>query len=213
VRAESQRGGRRPEGPVVEAAPPVERQHVAAEPFGDIHTGVCVTARDGSTLVCGRVRAPPQGAIDACASLAAGEACTMPDRSGTATVSGTCSLGPAESGSLACTPAHELLPHGAEACSGLVEGAACQVGRGRFTATGTSVTPANGAAAICVVACHALGGSFHCGDRGPHGPGGPGGHHGGPPGPGGPTGPTGPTGTTGTTGATGATGATGMMGR
>lgn len=49
-----------------------------AEAFGNSRDGVCVTARDGATLVCGRVRIPPQGAIDACASLAAGDSCTMP---------------------------------------------------------------------------------------------------------------------------------------
>jgi len=145
------------------------------EPFGGTRTGVCVTARDGATVVCGRVHVPPQGAIDACAALAAGDACTMPDRMGTGTVAGTCSLGPAESGPLACTPSHQLLPHGAEACIGLAEGDACTMGRHGMGATGTCVTPAAGTTAICVVACRSLGGRFHCGPRS-----GPGGHPGGP---------------------------------
>ena len=142
-----------------------------AEPFGGTRTGVCVTARDGVTVVCGRVHTPPQAAIDACAALTAGDACTMPDRLGTGTVSGTCSLGPAESGPLACTPAHELLPHGAEACTGLAEGDACTMGRDGMGATGTCITPAEGTAAVCVVACGGLGGRFHCGPGagGPHG--------------------------------------------
>ena len=156
------------------------------EPFGGTRTGVCVTARDGATVVCGRVHTPPQSAIDACATLAAGDACTMPDRLGTGTVSGTCSLGPAESGPLACTPSHELLPHGAQACSGLAEGAACTMGRDGMGASGTCVTPAGGTTAVCVVACRGLGGHFHCGPRG--------GDHDGPMGPSGPTGPSGPSG-------------------
>jgi len=155
------------------------------EPFGGTRTGVCVTARDGATVICGRVHTPPQAAIDACAALAAGDACTMPDRMGTGTVAGTCSLGPAESGPLACTRSHELLPHGAEACAGLAEGAACTMGRFGMGASGTCTTPAGGTTAVCVVACGGLGGRFHCGPRG-------GGDHHGPFGPSGPTGPSGP---------------------
>jgi hypothetical protein len=172
------------------------------EPFGDTRDGVCVTARDGATLVCGRVHTPPQAAIDACAASAAGAACTMPAHEGTGTVTGVCSLGPASTGPLACAPQKDLLPHGEQACIGLAAGATCSLGRGDDAVSGTCVTPAAGSAAVCVVACADLRGRFECG-QGDHG--GNGGHdgHGGPGGPTGPTGPTGPSGPTGPTEPTG----------
>jgi hypothetical protein len=142
------------------------------EAFGNTRTGTCVTARDGSTLVCGRVHVPPQAAIDACATAAAGAACTMPGPMGTGTVAGTCSMGPAGSGPLACTPQRDLLPHGAEACANLAVGAACTLGRMHETLGGTCVAPADGSAAVCVVACADVGGRFACGPGGHHGPGG-----------------------------------------
>ncbi|HSB18676.1 MAG TPA: hypothetical protein VLD85_01575 [Anaeromyxobacteraceae bacterium] len=144
----------------------------ATEPDGDTHDGVCVTARDGSTLVCGRVRTPPQAAIDACASSAAGDACTLTRPDGD-TITGVCSLGPASTGPLACARAQELRPSATTACAGLEPGAACSIGeRWRETVPGTCVTPAEGGEAVCIVACPDLGGSFRCGP-GPEGDG----HH------------------------------------
>jgi hypothetical protein len=148
------------------------------EPFGETRPGVCVTARDGTTLVCGRVRTPPQAAIDACTTLAAGDACTMPSRMGSGTIPGICSLGPASTGPLACSPGRDLLPHGAEACTGLAAGAACTLGH-RHEASGTCVTPADGSAVVCVPACADLGGRFACRDGGHDGHGGMGGPGGG----------------------------------
>jgi hypothetical protein len=140
-----------------------------AEAFGNTRDGVCVTARNGATLVCGRVRTPPQGALDACASLSVGDACTMPGMGGMGAASGVCSLGPASSGPLACAPQKDLLPNGEQACAGLAEGATCTLGRRHEAVPGTCVAPAAGSAAVCVVACADLRGRFACE---------PGGHHG-----------------------------------
>jgi len=152
----------------------------AAEPDGDTHGGVCVTARNGATLICGRAHVPPQAAIDACASSAAGDACSMPCRDGTSTVAGVCSYGPAGTGVLACAPPQALRPSATAACAGLAAGADCTIGDERHATTGTCVTPAQGGDAVCVPACADLGGRFDCGPGG--GPGGPGmpggpGHH------------------------------------
>lgn len=144
------------------------------EADGDAHQGVCVTARDGSTLVCGRIRTPPQVAIDACSALAEGDACSLPARTDAGAITGVCSLGPASTGPLACAPAQELRPKATSACSGLPAGATCTVGRGHDTVSGTCVTPAAGGDAVCVVPCGELGGLFRCG------PGRRGGEHGGP---------------------------------
>ena len=158
-------------------------------PDGEAHAGVCMTAHDGATLVCGRQHVPPQAAIDACAAFVAGDACTMPNRDGTGTVTGVCSLGPASTGPLACFPAQHLRPNATEACAGLAAGAACSVGR-HGELNGTCVVPAAGGDALCVPACVDLGGRFRCGPGGQGGsmpgpgggtmpgPGG-GGHHGG----------------------------------
>ena len=139
------------------------------EADGEVRNGACVTARDGSTLVCGRVHTPPQAAVDACASRAAGDACTMTGRDGASTVAGLCSLGPASTGVLACAPAHELRPGAATACAGLAAGAVCAIGMGRAPVTGTCVVPAAGGDAICQPACGAVGGPFQCGPGAGHG--------------------------------------------
>ena len=138
-----------------------------AEAFGNSRDGVCVTARDGATLVCGRVRVPPQGAVDACASLAAGDSCTMAGQGAMGTGSGVCSLGPASTGPLACAPQKDLLPNGEQACAGLSAGATCTLGRRHETVSGTCVAPAAGTATVCVVACADLRGRFTC-DPGAH---------------------------------------------
>ena len=102
-----------------------------AEPFDDNdRPGVCVTARDGATLICGRVHTPTQGAIDACATAAAGDACTLPDNSGPGTGIGVCSLGPASTGPLACTRAQGSPGCTAKWPAPAHAGAACTEGRG-----------------------------------------------------------------------------------
>jgi len=138
------------------------------EAFGDARTGTCITARDGSTIICGRVHTPPQAAIDACAALAEGDACQTTGRDGTTTITGVCSLGPASTGPLACAPAQDLLPRGEAACTGLAAGDACTMGR-HGDVTGTCVTPAAGGNVVCVVACADLHGHFECGPRRPGG--------------------------------------------
>ncbi len=165
------------------------------EAFGDTRSGTCIAARDSSTLVCGRVQTPPQAAIDACTSHAAGDTCTLTGGMGHGTMSGVCSLGPASTGPLACAPAHDLLPNGQAACTGLAVGAACSIGMGHDAKSGSCVMPAGGTSAVCVPSCADLGGRFQCGPPGAGGPGGPTGGPGGPSGPmGGPGGPSGPMG-------------------
>ena len=151
------------------------------EPDGDVRSGVCATARDGTTLACSRVPTPPQAAIDACASLAAGDACSLPGRADAGTVAGVCSLGPAGIGPLACAPAQDLLPDATAACSGLAAGASCTLASRRESVSGSCVTPAAGGAAVCIVSCASLRGPFGCGGPGSgwhDGPGGPGRHGG-----------------------------------
>lgn len=77
-------------------------------------------------------RQPPPEALQACAGLAAGAACTvrLPDH----TVSGTCRGGPDGAAPLACAPAHGPggpgghrgpPPEAIKACAGLAAGTAC----------------------------------------------------------------------------------------
>lgn len=144
------------------------------EEDGDTRNGNCVTARDGTTLICGRDFTPPQAAIDACATLAAGDTCTMPaggdgehDEDGdTETESGICSNGPAGTGPLACTEADHVNPPATRACAGLAAGAACSIGHDGHGPSGTCVVPAAGGDAVCVPACSDLGGHFGDGDHG-----------------------------------------------
>ncbi len=137
--------------------------------LGDTRPGVCVTARDGSTLVCGRAVAPPQSAIDACASGTNGSSCTVTTPMGT-TMTGVCSTGPAGSGVLACTRRQDVLPNGSAACTGLALGASCKMGRHQEL-NGTCTTPTGGGDAVCVVPCADAGGEFACrpGSGGPGG--------------------------------------------
>jgi hypothetical protein len=115
---------------------------------------------------------PPQAAVDACAGLEAGVSCKLPSRCEGESGAGVCSLGPASTGPLACARAQELLPPAAKACADLAVGAACTLGRGHETASGTCVTPAAGGSAVCVVACAQVDGIFECGGRGEQGKGG-----------------------------------------
>jgi hypothetical protein len=140
------------------------------EAFGGSRDGTCHTGRGGSTLVCGRVHEPPQAAVDACANLAAGDACTLPGRpsgsssggsaSGGSAHSGVCSLGPGSTGTLACTPAQQIVSPSEKACDGLEAGATCSVGRGHLATSGTCIAPAGGGASICQLPCDSLGGFF-----------------------------------------------------
>jgi hypothetical protein len=132
------------------------------EPDGDAHDGTCVTARDGSTLVCGRAFAPPPPAIEACAALAVGDACTLTRLDGTA-VAGVCGLGPAGTGVLACVPPQALRPSATTACAGLAAGAACTVGSPMHPVSGTCVTPTAGGDPVCQAPCPAFGGAFRWG--------------------------------------------------
>ncbi|MGC3998511.1 MAG: hypothetical protein QM767_14020 [Anaeromyxobacter sp.] len=142
------------------------------EPDGDTREGVCVTARDGATVICGRQHTPPQAAVDACASAAAGDACSFTGgHDGAQTISGVCALGPGESGVLACVPAQQIRPGATEACAGLAGGDACTLG-GRHAVDGTCVVPAAGGDAVCVPGCGTLGGPFACHQPDGH-------HHGG----------------------------------
>ena len=160
------------------------------EEDGDTRDGTCVTARDGTTLVCGRVCMPPQAAIDACATLMAGDACALPeegdgehhdgDDDSTETHAGVCTNGPAGTGPLACTKTRHLIPPATRACAGLAAGAACSIGHDGHGLSGTCVVPAAGGDAVCVPACSQLGGRFGRGDGGRgDGDHGHGGHHGG----------------------------------
>lgn len=153
----------------------------STEPDGDVQTGACALARDGTTLACFRVHEPTQAEIDACATLTAGAACTFPDRHGNGnTHAGVCSVGPSGTGALACKPPQGLLPDATTACAGLANGVACTLHSHRSSVAGTCVTPAAGGDAVCLVPCGALGGSFgHCGGgHGGPGGGGPRGHGG-----------------------------------
>lgn len=88
--------------------------------------------------------APPQPAVDACAALAAGDACTMTRADGS-TVGGLCRAALDASGTLVCAPAMTPVPTppppppaAVEACASLTAGAACTVTRlDGSTAAGT----------------------------------------------------------------------------
>jgi hypothetical protein len=109
-------------------------------------------ARDGTTLACAHAFTPPQAAIDACASKASGDACTLTGRSG-ASLDGTCGNGPHGTSSvLACGPAGHF-PDAATACAGLAAGAACSLSAGHEHSDGTCTADSTGAV-LCAVACH-----------------------------------------------------------
>lgn len=88
---------------------------------------------------------PPQEAIDACASHAEGDTCsvTFHDR----TMEGTCRKGPNGEGTLACAPKGPPPgppPAAVQACTSLAKGDACKVTFGDRTLDGTCVTGPNG---------------------------------------------------------------------
>lgn len=105
-------------------------------------------------------RLPPQEAIDACASLAAGDACSF--ALGGRTVAGTCRLGP-DGLKSACAPSDSPPPppkdQGApkpppqaalDACASLSADAPCSVVLDGHTISGRCVAGPQGAAAACL---------------------------------------------------------------
>jgi len=125
--------------------------------------GACELASDGKTLACARSFTPPQAAIDACAGMAAGDACTRTHRDGS-TSPGTCGFGAdGAATALACGP-RSLLDDAAAACASSPAGAACTLSGDREHARGICTAPATAAAgdstttaaALCVVPCQEL---------------------------------------------------------
>ena len=142
---------------------------------GSSIAGTCLATIDGSSVACSpNPPAPPAELVTPCQGKAAGDTCTVTGGEGDETHSGVCSLGPASTGPLACSRADDLLPHGAAACAGLANGAACTMGREDDQVSGTCMTPTGATAPVCVVACADLHGHFDCQ---PGGPGGDSGHH------------------------------------
>jgi hypothetical protein len=82
-------------------------------------SGTCKAGPDGSsTLACMPAPpAPPQEAIDACAGLAAGDACTFTPADKTEAITGQCDAGPDGTGTLACRP-EGMGPGGKGGCGG-----------------------------------------------------------------------------------------------
>lgn len=130
----------------------------STDKLGTTHEGVCVTGKDGATLLCGRKMKPPAEATAACADKAAGDECTVTGTKKTFT--GVCSLGPAGTGTLACTHARDLVSPAEKACAGLEAGAECTLGKKGSLLAGNCVVPASGDAALCVLPCVNVSGRF-----------------------------------------------------
>lgn len=79
---------------------------------------------------------PPQAAIDACAKLAKGAACSV--TFGDRTMNGTCESIP-QTSTLACRPEHPPgpPPEAVDACNGATSGDACSITHGDHTISGT----------------------------------------------------------------------------
>lgn len=93
----------------------------------------------GSGAMC----RPPHEALDACASLAAGAACSF-DADGHH-VDGTCRTSPDGQGPLACAPQHRPPPPEAlDACASSTAGASCVFTIDGHDVTGTCRTPPDG---------------------------------------------------------------------
>jgi hypothetical protein len=125
----------------------------ATERDRHMEQGICAAAPGGSTLACFHFHSPPQAAIDACSGHASGDSCTLPGHRDAGTIAGTCSLGPASTGPLACRPAHELEGDVTAACVGLAAGSACTLSSRHEHAAGSCVMPADGGAEVCVIPC------------------------------------------------------------
>ena len=94
---------------------------------GSTVAGTCRVAIDGASIACAPTPpSPPQVAVDACADLLEGDACSFEGRRGDM-LAGACRLG-AESGALACAPSFTPPRAGFDACDGLGEGDVCTVG-------------------------------------------------------------------------------------
>jgi hypothetical protein len=144
--------------------PPTERTQPCAgksagddctveRPAGGSIVGVCFGARGSGTLVCGRVRAPPQPLVDACSGKSAGAACDLGTATGGGAITGACGNGPTGKGPLACAWVRDPSARAAAACTGLPVGTACALGGGRLSFGGTCTAPASGGAPLCLVAC------------------------------------------------------------
>jgi len=116
-------------------------------------TGACFPVGGAGTLVCGRVRVPPQPLVEACGGKSAGAGCDLATRADGGTVSGVCGNGVTGKSALACGPVHDPSVRLAAACTGLSAGASCTLGGPRFSIGGTCTAPVSGGAPLCLVAC------------------------------------------------------------
>jgi len=108
-----------------------------------------VSAQSASGPEQGHPHGPPTEALQACASLSDGTACTFTLDG--QTVSGTCHTGP-QGEPAACMPPHPHHgppPEAFQACNGLSDGQACTVTFGSSTLTGTCRTGPEGGALAC----------------------------------------------------------------
>jgi hypothetical protein len=125
-------------------------------PGGISLAGTCFDAPGSGTLICGRVREPPQPLIDACSGKAAGATCALGERRDGGTVDGVCSNGPTGVGPLACAPVRNRAARLAAACDGLDAGTACKIG-GPFRGFGGTCTASSaGGSALCLPLCRDL---------------------------------------------------------
>jgi len=125
-------------------------------PGGISLAGTCFDAPRSGTLICGRVREPPQTRIDACTGKAAGVTCTLGERHDGGIVDGLCSNGPTGVGPLACAPVRDPGARLTAACDGLDAGTACRLG-GPFRAIGgTCTASAGGGSPLCLPLCRDL---------------------------------------------------------
>lgn len=149
--------------PVPAPLPPERTEPCAGKSSGDDCTvagaangpvsGACFPARGSGTLVCGRVRIPPQPLVDACSGKSAGASCDLGTGAGGSTASGVCGNWNTGKGPLACARVREPSVRLAAACTGLSAGAACTLGGAAFSIAGTCTMPTSGGAPLCLVAC------------------------------------------------------------
>jgi len=117
-----------------------------------VSLAIFVAARAQSTAAqdAGHPHRPPPEALQACASLAEGAACTF--SLGDQSVSGTCRTGP-HGEAAACMPAqpphHGPPPEAFEACNGLSEGQTCTVSFQGGSMSGACRSGPDGGALAC----------------------------------------------------------------
>lgn len=111
-----------------------------------LSTAYASTAESTGTLLC----APSQAQIEACATLAAGDTCTLTGADGSTTIDGTCRA-TLDGASVACAPNPPAPPQPlVDACSGKVLGDACSVSEPfGGERTGACVTARDGATLVC----------------------------------------------------------------